>query len=212
MKTLAAAQARGGDVQALAEARISPSLAALDENQQQLVKARAADEALHAALLARDGDSDLEVGAVCDEIWNAMGRPSHSIDFDLIVNGGKKGWCDGDPSKQPALMAVLAKNIRSSKHPKLADKKEAWAVRIEQKAAAQAEAARPADSSYAQITALTMQRRTLADATQVALARFKRELKNLGMTEPQIHEIIPDDPRAASSAQAAPKPAPAPAT
>lgn len=74
---------------------------ALDESEQQLQKAREADDAVHAALLARDNESDLEVGAVCDEIWNALGRPSQSIDFDLIVNGGKKVWCDGDPAGRP---------------------------------------------------------------------------------------------------------------
>jgi outer membrane murein-binding lipoprotein Lpp len=55
-----------------------------------------------------------------------------------------------------------------SKHPKLADKKEAWAKRIEDKAAAQAEAARPAEVSHAKVTTLTMQRRTMADAVQRA--------------------------------------------
>lgn len=154
-KTMVAAQVHGGEVLALAQARIAASLGALDESEQQLQKAREADDAVHAALLARDNESDLEVGAVCDEIWNALGRPSQSIDFDLIVNGGKKVWCDGDPARQAALMAVLAKNIRDSKHPRLAEEKEAWAARIEQKAAAQAEAARPAESSYAQLTSAT---------------------------------------------------------
>jgi hypothetical protein len=126
-KALTAAQARGGDVKAAAEARLGPAVAAMDDNEAQLVKAEAVDEGLHAALLARDSDSDLEIGAVMDEMWNAMGRPNHSIDFNMIVNGGKKDWCAGDPAKQAALMAVLVKNIRGSNHPKLADKKEAWA-------------------------------------------------------------------------------------
>jgi hypothetical protein len=46
----------------------------------------------------------------------------------------------------------------------------------------------------------------LADAVQVALVRFKRDLMNLGMTEAQAHEIIPDTPRSAGPAPAAPKP------
>jgi hypothetical protein len=91
-------------------------------------------------------------------------------------------------------MGVLAKIIRGSSHPKLAEKREDWAKRIEAKAAAQAEAAKPPESSYAQVTALSMQRRTLADALQVSLVRYKRDLKNLGMTEAQVHEIIPDVP------------------
>jgi hypothetical protein len=138
-----------------------------------------------------------------------MGRPSQSIDYDIIVSGGKNVWTDGDPAKQPHLMTVLAANIRNSKHPKLADKKEAWAQRIEVKAAAQAEAARPAEVSHAQVTTLAMQRRTLADAVQLALTRFKRDLKNLGMTEAQVHEIIPDAPAAANGPKPVP-PAPSP--
>jgi hypothetical protein len=82
--------------------------------------------------------------------------------------------------------------------------KEAWAKRIEDKAAAQAEAARPSEVSHAQVTTLAMQRRSLADAVQIALTRFKRDLKNLGMTEAQIHEIIPDT----SSSTAGVKPTP----
>jgi hypothetical protein len=86
--------------------------------------------------------------------------------------------------------------------------------RIEQKAAAQSLAAGPAVDSYARITALTTQRRTLADAAQVSLVRFKRDLLNLGMTEAQVHEIIPDTPSSAGAAstQPSPNPAPTPAT
>lgn len=211
-KTLAAAQARGGEVKTLAEARLAPAVGALDENEGLLMKALEADAGAHAALMARDSESDLEIGTVFDEIWNAMGRPSQSIDYQMIVSGGKKDWCSGDPTKQAALMAVLAKQIRTSKHAKLGDKKETWAARIEQRAAAQAEAARPAEASYAQIAALKMQRRSLADAVQVALVRFKRDLMNLGMTEAQAHEIIPDSPRSSGPAQVAPAPASKPAT
>jgi hypothetical protein len=112
-------------------------------------------------LLPSPPESDLEIGAVTSEVWNVMGRPKQSIDYDLIVNGGKSVWTDGDPAKQPAMMSLLAQNIRGSSHPKLADKKEDWAKRIEAKAAAQAEAAKPAEASYARVTFLTMQRRTL---------------------------------------------------
>jgi hypothetical protein len=44
----------------------------------------------------------------------------------------------------------------------------------------------------------------MADAVQLGLTRFKRDLKNIGMTEAQIHEIIPDSPTASNG----PKPAP----
>jgi hypothetical protein len=209
-KALTASRARGAEILALAQTRIEPIITVLGDNEQQLKQARAEDDAKWAALLARDEESDREIGSVCDEIWNAMGRPSQSIDYNLVVNGGKKVWTEGDPTKQPALMAVLAKNIRNSDHPKLAARKEEWAKRIEAKATAQAEAARPTEGSYAQVTTLTMQRRTLADALQVGLVRFKRDLKNLGMTEAQVHEIIPDMPSHGRGSDTPPAPNPAP--
>lgn len=208
-KTLTAARARGGEVASLAEARIAPAMSALEDNEKQLDQARADDDKKHAELIARDNESDLEVGAVCNEIWNALGRPGQSLDYNLIVNGGKKVWTDGDPVKQPALMGVLAQNIRATDHPKLAAKKEEWAKRIETKAAAQAEAAKPTEGSYAVVMSLRMQRRTLADTLQMALVRFKRDLKNLGMTEAQAHEIIPD---VSPSRGKVPEPAAKPAT
>jgi hypothetical protein len=206
---MTASVARGGEILALAQTRVAPIVTALGDNEEQLKQVRTDDDAKHAALLARDEESDLEIGSVCDEMWNAMGRPSQSVDYNLVVNGGKNVWTDGDPAKQPALMGVLAKNIRNSTHPKLAAKKEEWAKRIEVKAAAQAEAAKPTEASYAQVLALTMQRRTLADALQVGLVRFKRDLKNLGMTEAQVHEIIPDTPPAPRASDTPPKPSPA---
>jgi hypothetical protein len=201
-KTMAMVTARGGDVKALAEGRLSALLSALVSNAQQLDQARSNGDMLHATLMARDSESDLEIGAVVDEIWNTLGRPAQSIDYNLIVGSGKNAWTDGDPIKQPHLMLVLAANIRNSNHPKLQEKKDGWAARLEQRAAAQATAAAPVEAGDAQMMALTMQRRTLANAAQVGLARLKRDLKNLGMTEAQVHEIIPDAP-AASAASAA---------
>jgi hypothetical protein len=106
---------------------------------------------------------------------------------------------------------VLASNIRGTKHPRLTDRQEGWAKRIEDKAAAQAEAAKPTDAAHALVTVLSMQRRTLADAVQVGLTRLKRDLKNLGMTEAQVHEIIPDVPATSGNAATPTPPQPAPA-
>lgn len=173
-RAMTVAVARGGDVQQLAEKRLSAFLSALANNGQQLTLARSQSDMLHATLMARDNESDLEIGAVIDEIWNTLGRPAQSIDYDLIVGSGKNAWTDGDPVKQPHLMGVLAANIRNSNNPKLAEKKASWATRIEQRATAQAEAAAPVETADAQVTALSMQRRTLAGAVQVGLARLKR--------------------------------------
>lgn len=194
-------------MQALTTTRVAAILAAVLNIDQQWKQACVTGDVLHATLMARDGESDLEIGAVIDEIWNTLGRSAQSPDYNLIVGPGKKAWTDGDPAKQHHVMGVLAANIRNSTNTKLADKKEAWAVRIEQKAAVQQDAAKPIDASDALVTTLGMQRRTLAETGQVSLVRLKRDFKNIGMTEAQIHEIIPDNSTVSS---AAPNPEPQP--
>jgi hypothetical protein len=208
-KTVTRANANGDEIQSLTAGRLSAILTALRTIDQQLQQAISNSDVLHATLMARDGESDLEIGAVVDEIWNTLGRPAQSVDYDLIVGAGKKAWTDGDPIKQHHAMAVLATNIRNTNSQKLADKKEAWANRIEQKAAVQAQAAAPIDAADSLVKTLNMQRRALAETGQVSLTRLKRDLKNLGMTEAQVHEIIPDTPTATSAA--APQPTANPA-
>ena len=132
--------------------------------------------------------------------------------FKAATTGGRNDWTEGNPSRQPHLMNVLSANIRHTSHPKLQAKKEDWALRIDAKATAQAEAAKSADASEVLVTTLSMRRRTLAFAAQVALTRLKRDFKNAGMMEAQVHEIIPDVPtgtRAGTTAgNAAPEPKP----
>jgi hypothetical protein len=193
-KTFTQAAARGGDVQSIAVARLGGLQADVAEVEQQYNDARDVDEKANVALMARDAESDLEIGAVIDEIWNCTGRPAQSVDYELIVGGGRNDWTEGNPSRQPHLMNVLSANIRHTSHPKLQAKKEDWALRIDAKATAQAEAAKSADASEILVTTLSMRRRTLAFAAQVALTRLKRDFKNAGMTEAQVHEIIPDVP------------------
>jgi hypothetical protein len=104
-------------------------------------------------------------------------------------------------------------------------RKEEWASRLRDRAQAQAATAQPHDAAEANVLALQGRQRSLANHAQVGLARFERDLQNLGLTEPQIHEIIPDRPRPKKAAEdvlpgsptppapaAAPAPVPVPAT
>ena len=60
----ATANARGGEILAAAQSRLVAAITVLDDMNSNWSR-RA-----HAALLARDEESDLEIGAVCDETWN----------------------------------------------------------------------------------------------------------------------------------------------
>ncbi len=89
-------------------------------------------------------------------------------------------------------MATLAARIRQTTAPALQAKKEGWAQRIEAKAAPQEQAAAALKAAEAQLTVAKGILRAVADVVQVALVRLKRDLKNIGLTETQIHDIIPD--------------------
>jgi hypothetical protein len=73
-RTQTRATAHGGEVQTLVESRLGVLNAALTTVDQQLTEASAKDDAQHAVLMARDSERALEIGAVIDEIWNALGR------------------------------------------------------------------------------------------------------------------------------------------
>ena len=92
-------------------------------------------------------------------------------------------------------MSVLAANLRSTQHPRLQARKEEWASRLEAAAQTQTQAAKALDAAELEVMRLAMRRRGLAQAAQVMLTRLKREFKNVGMSQAQIHEIIPGSPR-----------------
>jgi len=150
---------------------------------------------LNRALLVVDEQSDLEIGAVLDEIWNALGRPAHSPDYATLAGSGVGAWTNGHPTRQHNLMRVLASNLRVVTHTNLQARKQEWADRIEAKAAVHQEAAGPLEAADALAMVLRNQRRTLCNHAQAALTRLKRDLKNAGLTEVQIHEIIPSHTR-----------------
>ncbi|MCU0693662.1 MAG: hypothetical protein MUF54_19920 [Polyangiaceae bacterium] len=206
-QTLEIARARGEVFKAPAEARLAATHAAVQQVEASLTTALGAAATAHTKLLAADRDSDLTVGAVLDECWNALGRPAQSVEFSLVAGAGKASWTDGDPSVQHQFMQVLAGNFRRSTAELLQARKEEWAKRIEDKAAVQQAAAAEVSTADATVFGVQAQLRGLANLAQVCLGRLKRDYKNQGLTETQIHEIIPDyepKPRAKPTPPAAP--------
>ena len=171
--TLENARLRGGEIRSLAEARLE------------------ADKAW-SALLAADYESDRTIAIVLDEIWNAMGKPVHCPDYTIIAGEGKSQWTDGDPIRQHYGMRVLAEKIRSSSHPEVQKNRMEWSKRVEMKALAQESAARPAEEAMAQYEVANGSLRAMTGSAQLSLTRLKRDYKNMGMSEEQVHEIIPD--------------------
>ena len=205
-ETLDQARLKGGEIKSVVEARLGPMEAGVASAMAEVEAAEKAADDGERALLAVDGASDLEVGAVVDEIWNALGRPASSIELTLIAGRGKSEWTDGDPRQQHLLMAVLADRIRKTSAASLQAGKEGWAQRIEAKATAQEQAASDLVKSEAKVTVSGGIARATANLAQVALTRTKRDLMNAGLTEAQIHAIIPDyQPKPRKKAKPEPK-------
>jgi hypothetical protein len=182
----------GGEIKKVVEARLAPLEGGVSTAVSDIDTTTEAVDDLEGTLLAVDGGSDLEVGSVLDEVWNALGRPASSIEYTLVAGRGKGQWTDGDPREQPLLMAILGTRVRQSTAFALQEGKEGWARRIEEKAAAQQLVADTLKVAEAKHTVSLGIGRAIADITQVALARLKRDLQNVGLTETQIHDILPD--------------------
>jgi hypothetical protein len=185
------AHLKGGEPAKLADVRLVPLAAAVATATADVANGTKAVEDSDDVLMVFDGVSDLEIGASLDEAWNALGRPASSIEYTLIAGRGKSQWTDGDPRLQPILMTILAARFRQSTAAVLQAGKEGWAQRVEAKAADQLAAATKLQAAEATLMGATGIARGVADLAQVALARFKRDLNNAGLTETQIHDIIP---------------------
>jgi hypothetical protein len=188
--------ARGGEIAAATTARLGPSVTAI--NQADLIRKTATDAELAAwaPVLAADHSADITIGATRDAMWSAIDRARQSPHMDHVFPGGIETYTGGDPRGQPVLMQVLNTRIASASAPQWTDAlKQGWIATIDGARAALAtavDAPRPADAA---LTVADAGFRAAARTGHTRLTAFKRDLKNLGLNEAQIHEIIPDTPR-----------------
>lgn len=197
------ATARGGEVAEAATSRLGPAVIALDGAAPLLASARKTASAAWVLVLAEDTKSDTGIGAVRDAMWNALGRPRQSPHMDEVFPGGVGTYTSGDPRGQPLLMQVLQARILSASAPQWSQgARQGWAAEVEALRlpyAAAVEAHRPAEATE---TVAEAGYRAAVRSGHTRLVSFKRDLKSLGMTETQIHEIIPDDGAGKSAARA----------
>lgn len=184
---------RGGDIAAAADARLKLAVASIDAA---VILRDAADKTERAAwtlVLVEDARSDPGIGSVRDAMYNALGRPKQSAELDRVFPGGIGTYTAGDPSGQPLLMQVLCSRILAGSAPQWPEAmRQGWAAEIEALRVpyhAAVEAHRPVEA--AAVVALAGYRAAVR-AGHARLTSYKRDLKNLGLTEAQIHDIIPD--------------------
>ena len=193
--TLAHAQARGGEWQVAAEARLGHVLSLASSVAARLAEARTMSMPAEAMLAVANDVSDRLIHRVADEIWNDVGRPAHDPALDLIFPGGASAYTEGDVIEQPDRMSLLADLIEASIHPRLSDadaSRHASAIRADARALNdKVESVRPL---RVRIAIASKMHQTIARNAQLALSGLKRAWKADGKSEVEIHEVIPDRP------------------
>jgi hypothetical protein len=205
-RTLRAAIARGQEIASAATERLAPAVAAIDSA---LALKRSADEAeavAWAAVLAEDAKSDTGIGAVRDAMWNALGRPRQSPYLDQVFPGGVATYTSGDPRGQPVLMHILQSRILAASASPWTDAlRTGWSAEIE---ALRTTYAAAVDTHRPTEAAAAVGEAGYRAAVRMAHARlqaFKRDLLTLGLTQAQVHDIIPDASTGGSSTGTTPK-------
>jgi hypothetical protein len=187
--------ARGGVARTLAEERIGPTIAGIDAIEAELGQARQAALPLVTEVRHENDRADAFVGRIYDEIWNDVGRSANDRWLTLLFPGGTGYYTEGDTAEQPHRMELLAQMLERGVHPKLTEAQAAgYAARTR---AAAAELSADLDAARlpaAQVVLLERVRTAVARTAQADLVALKRLYKNEGMSEAEIHTIIPDRP------------------
>jgi hypothetical protein len=190
---LRAALARGGELAEIAEVRLGPAVAAIDTASALKKSAARAQDLAWANVLAQDVKADAGIAKVRDDMWNALGRPRASTRVQQMFPGGLPKYTSGDPRRQPTMMQLLRSRILSTSGPQWTKAAcDAWAATIEALRVpyqAAVDAHRPIEAAA---MAADVGYRTAVRSAHAHLIAFKRQLGSLGLTEAQIHEIIPD--------------------
>lgn len=196
------AVAKQGVAQERAEQGLGPVLAMVDATEEELAAARATLAPLNAALAAENDRADATINRVYDDTWNDVGRPANDRYLALMYPGGAGYYTDGDTAGQPARMELLAKLYDRKLHPKLKPEQcSAFAARVREAAAALKQDVDAVTTPAANVALLERVRTALGRTVQFELANLKRSYKIAGMSEAQIHEIIPDRPVAKKAAK-----------
>jgi hypothetical protein len=193
IKTLANATSRGSPYQQEAErflgqvaARATDLSARVAATTDALTKLRSEQ----GTVLVRCDDL---VRKIRDDLFNQIGRAAHDPVYLQIYPQGSSGYIDRSPPRKPSALLLNAQQIEAADHPLIpaavatdaADLLRAAAKAVqeinEKLAAARAEA----DLWAAQTTANGRR-------GQLQLARLKKYWLATGLTEPAVHELIPD--------------------
>ena len=196
--------ARGGDWKLEAErslGHVVPLGKSLAEQMKVLVKTV---EPLVLQVDLADEEADEVTHRIYDETFNLVGRPSNDPLLAVMYASGAGGLVGSDVEGQPTRMRLLAKMYEDRLHPKVPEARaNAFATELRGSADALDQALQAVRAPKAELEQLEKAYRALARVAQVGLGRFKRRMKGLGMSEAEIHSVIPDRPRPVKKDKAA---------
>ena len=194
--TLTNAKARGGNVAVRADERLATVAGLIDSVTPQRQSVEVELGKAEAQLEVRDGEADDTVGAVADEYWNAIGRPATDPVYSTIVPGGIATYTKGDVEEQPTAMELFATLLESGIETRVpGDKLAGWATQVRGGADKIQETLSVALPLRTKLKVFNGVEKALARAGQKQLVQLKRQLIVDGMSEADIHTIIPNRPR-----------------
>lgn len=200
---LATATAKGGLFKTLAEEQLQTPLQLATTVKGKLTDLSAKLTPLQAELDHLDDEADALLGHSADEIWNLLGRHREDPYYNLLFPSGIAFYVDGADDDQPARMELLAQLLEAKLVPRLenapakqiADKLRASATKLGD-AVDKIRGPRTQHEMYSRVYT------ALARSCQMALVNLKRRYIAAGLTDAEIHSIIPDR---SSAAKAPPK-------
>jgi hypothetical protein len=195
--TLDAATVRGAQLRADAERFLLQTTTLAEQVTRDLADQKRALVPLEQAVHARDARADDLLAASYDRIFNELGRPGRDPLLTLMFPGGFGGYTDVPDEEQPDLMDMLVELLLKGVHPGISSATVSEITAPITVAAAEYRTAVDAlRAPRTRVKHLTRLRTTLARSGQVQLARLKRHWKAEGMSEADIHQMIPDRPSA----------------
>ena len=200
------ASAKGGRWKELADERLAAAVGLLNKVTVESQQTEDVLVPLEAAIKVMDVQADDYLGATADAMWNKIGRPAFDAAYSLIWPGGYRAYADGSDEEQPDRMDLLADLLEANLHPGI---DAAWATATADDVRARAKAYRgvleAARVPRAKAKLFVKMKAVLARGVQMELARLKRRYLAEGFTEAEIHQVIPDRPKAkAEKGKAAP--------
>jgi hypothetical protein len=142
------------------------------------------------------GAAHTVVGHAHDDLWNRLHRPQRHEVLDTLYPMGVRGMTERPPARMVLLMDVLGQRLRALRHEALpADVLAKWADDIGAARVPLADAHAAFERAAANADLARASYRTAVRATWLELPRLKRLLRGGGLTEVQVHEVVPSAPR-----------------